>query len=554
MTTLIAITDQTPVPPPQPRLRPHPGRRARLAATVVMAVGSAVLLFARLGHYAPWDDEAITAMTARAVWQTGDTSVRVDDHNLLVYRNGLLVRDFKDRFTPPLQFYVLAPFIGTFGDGNWAIRLPFALCGAGTVAILLRWAWRSLRPVPVLWWAAAFLLLTNFELFLFCRQCRYYGLAIVLTTAAAYLYTFRSGRTRGIAGLSAVLAALLAAQYLNYAAAVGCLVVDYAVWGRRDRRITWPQWAVVVVPQLVVGGVACSIWNPVARQAVAGVAAGGHHWFVDHRWLLWLNARDWLASGFVVLPLVLACPLLRLKRRSTWLVRGPIAMGVYVVVVSLTVATPAATASTAEVRYLAPLLPVCLATAALGVWGTLALRPRPRLLVLVAAALTVLVNTSIGHDGPPVTCDPAAFYAELIHPQAEPYTPTIAWVNDHVPAGASVYVSPAWMAYPLMFRAPRPTYAWQLPDPPRADLAGAPAVHVRGRVVPDYLIRFGSSAETDPMAAAMADLARRGVRYDLVHTVPVYWHDMYRPERVWRSFVTHPPATGESVYIYRRRG
>ncbi|HSV14981.1 MAG TPA: hypothetical protein VLI90_12045, partial [Tepidisphaeraceae bacterium] len=65
-----------------------------------------MLIFARLGHYPLWDDEAITAMTARAVWRTGDTSARVDDHNLLAYRNGLLLRDLKDRFTPPLQFYL----------------------------------------------------------------------------------------------------------------------------------------------------------------------------------------------------------------------------------------------------------------------------------------------------------------------------------------------------------------------------------------------------------------------------------------------------------------
>src|SRR5471032_3372273 len=95
-------TESLPHPPGPPR------RRTAVWATAIILAASAVLLFARLGHYALWDDEAITAITARAVWQTGDTSVRVDDHNLLVYRNGLLVRNFKDRYTPPLQFYVIA--------------------------------------------------------------------------------------------------------------------------------------------------------------------------------------------------------------------------------------------------------------------------------------------------------------------------------------------------------------------------------------------------------------------------------------------------------------
>ncbi len=551
MTTLILIADG-------PTIRPHrlprsAGRTARAWATAVMVIGSTLLLFARLGHYAPWDDEAITAMTARAVWQTGDTSVRVDDHNLLVYRDGLLVRDFKDRFTPPLQFFLLAPVIGLFGDGNWAIRLPFALCGTATVAVLLRWLWRSARPTPLLWGAAAALLLTNVEFFLFFRQCRYYGLAMMLTAAAAYLYCFRSGRTRGIWGLSAVLAALLASQYLNYAAAVGCLAFDYALWGRRDRRITWPQWAVLLAPQVVVGAVVCSIWNPVARQHAAGPTGVPHHFVADHLRLLWLNARDLIASDFVCLPLLLACPLLYLKRRSPWLLRGPAAVAVYVGVVSLCVATAAEEAQTAEVRYLAPVIPICLAVSVLAVRASTALAPRLRNGLLALSGLTVMVGTSIGGQGPAVMSDPLAYYYELIHPQAEPYTPTIAWVNANVPARASVFVSPDFMVYPLMFRAPAATYAWQLPDPPRADFAGLPAVHVHGRVPPDYVIRFGSSKMADPAKAALADLARRGERYELVETLPYFWRDQYRAERVWRGFTTVQPKDGEAIYIYRRR-
>ncbi len=540
MTTLIAIVDE-------PIRRTATVRHtARSAATAVVIVGSALLLFARLGQYAPWDDEAITAMTARAVWQTGDTSARVDDHNLLIYRNGLLVRDLKDRFTPPLQFYVLAPVIGLLGEGNVAIRLPFAACGAITVAILLRWLWRAVPPTPLLWWAAALVLLSNVELFLFCRQCRYYGLAILFTTAAAYLYCYRG---RSAWGLSLVLVALLASQYLNYAAAVGCLAVDYAVWGRRDRRFTPRQWVVLIVPQIVVGVVVCGIWNPVARQRAAGPDGVAHHWFADHLRLVCLNVRDAVASDFVVLPLVLAAPLLWTKHRSAWLLRGPAAMAVYIGVISLCVATAAQEAQTAEVRYLAPMLPLAMAVAVSAVWASAVLRPGPRAVLLILSAGSVLIGTGVGGRGPTVMSDPLSFYAELVRPQAEPYTPTIAWVNQHVPAGASVYVAPEYMAYPLMFRAGGPTYAWQLPDPPRADFVNVPAVHVRGRVAPDYIIQFGSSR----MAQGAID-ARHGVAYTLVATIPVYWQDTYRPERVWRSFTTTVPRDGEAVYVYRRVG
>ena len=554
MTTLIAVADVA----GQPRVPlpcRHRGRLARRRASAVIIIGSLLMLLVHLGTYAPWDDEAITAMTARAVWRTGDTSARVDGHNLLVYRDGLLVRDFKDRFTPPLQFFLLAPIIGLLGDGNWAIRLPSAFCGAATVAIMLRWMWRALPPRRLLWWAAAAAVLTNYELFLFCRQCRYYGLAIALTTAAAYLYTFRSGRTRGALGLGVVLAALLATHYLDWAAAVACLCVDYAIWGRRRQRFTWPQWAVLVGPSLVAGAIVCPIWNPLARSAAATPVVGDSYgWVGGHLWLLWLNGRDLIASGFAILPLVLACPLLYLKRRSPWLLRGPLALAVYVGVITAAAATPLRDMERAEVRYLAPVLPVCIGVAVTAVWATLSLRPGPRAALLTASAAMVMVGTSFGPGGPAVTSDPVAFWVELARPQAEPYTPTIAWVNGHVPAGASVYVEPAWMAYPLMFRAPGPTYAWQLADPPRADLASAPPIHFRGRVAPDYLIRFGTGEQSIRMTTAMADLAAKGERYEPVATIPVHWQDTYRPERVWRTFTTVVPSPGNEVYVWRRVG
>src|SRR3984885_4305709 len=110
-------------------------RTAAWASGIILAA-SAILLFARLGHYALWDDEAITAMTARGVWRTGDTSAWVDDHNLLAYRNGLLIKHFADRYTPPLQFYLLAPFMGLLGESSFVCRLPFAICGVISVCLM----------------------------------------------------------------------------------------------------------------------------------------------------------------------------------------------------------------------------------------------------------------------------------------------------------------------------------------------------------------------------------------------------------------------------------
>jgi predicted membrane-bound mannosyltransferase len=194
-------------------------------ATAIILIGSVILIFTRLGHYALWDDEAITAMTARGVWRTGDTSAWADDHNLVAYRNGLLINHFADRYTPPLQFYLLAPFMGLLGESNFVCRLPFAICGVITVGLMLQWLWR-MRPEPVVWWAAAFLILTNASFFLFQRNCRYYALATVLSVAVAYLYYRWNSGSGPVRPLAIALTALLAAQYLNYAAAIGCLTFD----------------------------------------------------------------------------------------------------------------------------------------------------------------------------------------------------------------------------------------------------------------------------------------------------------------------------------------
>src|SRR5262245_22360989 len=119
------------------------GTRWTIAAVVLLVASG--LLFARLGHYALWDDEAITALTAKGVWQTGDTSARVGD-NIVAYRSGLLLRNMKDRATPPLQFYIAAPFLGLLGDSALAARLPFAICGLACIVLILWWMFREDAP------------------------------------------------------------------------------------------------------------------------------------------------------------------------------------------------------------------------------------------------------------------------------------------------------------------------------------------------------------------------------------------------------------------------
>ena len=136
---------------------------------MTLAIAS-IFFFARLGHYALWDDEAITALTAQGVLKTGDTSA-VLGQNILAYRNGLLLHNMKDRSTPPLQFYVVAPFLAIFGNTALAARLPFAICGLACVALILWWMHRD-DASTLMWILMCMGILGNVSLFLFFLQSR----------------------------------------------------------------------------------------------------------------------------------------------------------------------------------------------------------------------------------------------------------------------------------------------------------------------------------------------------------------------------------------------
>ena len=525
-----------------------------------MVLGTAALLFARLGHYALWDDEAITALTARGVWRTGDTSAVIDDHNVLVYRNGLLLgtRSLADRFTPPLQFYLLAPFVGVFGLLPLTCRLPFALCGLGAAGVGVRWLWR-VRPPPVVWWTATGLILSNASLMLFCRQCRYYGLATGLTVIVAYLYVTLDRRRWRVVALGVALALLLASQYIDYAAVIACLIVDYALWGRQRKRMGWREWAVLAVPQAIVGVVCLSIWNPVGHAGPHAAPAGP--WVLVKLLLLAWLARDSIASGFFVLPLlILAVFVARpnvAQRTGQWAGRGVVAVAVFFVVVTLCAASPTAAGGAAEIRYLVPVIPIAIAAEAAAVAAFVFTTSRPKWAlpaVLAAAALSTLVQPFASAGVPRLDLEPIKFVAELVRPQVEPYTPVADWLFAHAVAGDSVRVEPAWMAYPLMARVPKLTYAWQLDDPPPAlppQLARLPDIDVKGRVAPEFILGFGPWAKE--ARQDIKTFAARGIVYDPVATLDVYWQDRYRPERPWRDFATRRPGPDERIRIWRRR-
>jgi 4-amino-4-deoxy-L-arabinose transferase-like glycosyltransferase len=232
----------------------------RVAIIAVVLLGASVLLFGRLGHYALWDDETLTAIPALGLWRTGDTTF-VLGRNILAFRNGSMLTNLSDRCSPPLMFALAAPSLGLFGQTAWAARFPFALCGLGTVALLLLWAWRA-RADAATWILLGLAILGNVSFYLYSRQCRYYAPTILLTVSVAYGYVFHDGRRGWLLALSLLSAALLATNPMNYVALYAAIAVDYALWARKRQALGWTGWLWLFLPQVLLGAPILAVWNP----------------------------------------------------------------------------------------------------------------------------------------------------------------------------------------------------------------------------------------------------------------------------------------------------
>jgi hypothetical protein len=513
---------------------------------MVLALAAwAFLLFTRLGHYALWDDESLVALSAKAVQATGDTSVLLDHDNIVAYRDGLCVHDFADRSTPPLSAYLTAASFDCLGISAFTARLPFALLGLGTGLLLLLWA-RDLQP-PARWVLLA-AMLGNVSLILFCRQCRYYSPAIFFSLAVVFVaWRWRPG-ARQLLILAAFSVCLFAANFMSYVALYVALGVDYLVWRRREQPLGWRGLALVLGPQIVLNGAIASVWNPF-RTAFGSYEATNT--LFDRLTLFGWCWRDMDRCEFFALPLLLLALGVGIYQRRTWIMRGGVALAIYVAVIALTSPQAISQSLEAEVRYLAPVLPLALA---LQVGGLVGLLEKRAGLLAVAAALAF--GTNLFNGGSFLTWGMRStilsYLGELSMPQAEPYTPTAAWINANVPENKSVWVTPYYATYPLMFAAPNVHYAWQLTWPARRDFTSLPPIDFAGRVSPDYIVALG------PQQSVVGGIENQHLlpdfHYQLVQTIPVYWQDKYRPELYWRRFDTFSAfdPSRDGVFIYRK--
>jgi hypothetical protein len=510
----------------------------------VMAVSGALLFFG-LGHYHLWCDEADTALFAKGIVRTGDTSA-VIDHNIYAFHNGACLKNLCGRYQPPAPYYLAAPFVGANGTGTFWPRFPFALCGLLSVALMLYWMIRSRMGASA---RIVFILglLGNVSFFLFCRQCRYFSLAILLTLVVVYLQVNWRGRWLDYLGIVSASILLLGTNYLSYAALYAVLGCDYILFTRRRLRLKFRQWLMLLGPQIIFGIAILWVYYPLGDEVAPDYP--GRNIFMDKLTILWWHFRDLNADEFYIPAIMLAALPICFWKRNVWLLRG-IAAGVcYIITIALFTPQHVAFTILADNRYLVPLIPLFIAVSA-GVITALSWNKWPLALALAAA---VFSSNILNYPFSPGKwhCRPAEFLGELWTPQITSTEVVLKWIKNNIHAGESIWVFPDSFQYPLMYHAPDLVYAWQLEYPPKKQFETLPPIHFIGRIPPDYIFIFGPY-KTE-MEKNLVLWKNKGINYQFIFIFDVFYGDLTRPEITLRSFQTlkNYNRQTEDIYVYQ---
>lgn len=533
----------------------------KLGLAGIYLVIAALLLFVNLGSYGLWSDEADTVLFAQGVAATGDTTARLG-HNVYAYRQGALLRDLHNRQTPPLSYYVLAPFVSVWGADTFAVRMPFALAGLLIVALGLFWLWRS-DANPALWLACGAATLGQVSFFLYSRQCRYYALAMLATLLVTYVYLQHRGRLVTLLLLLLASLTLLTSQYLNYVALAGVLAVDYGLWQRHTFRWSTRDFILLFAPLTVIGLGFWWFWSG---------GGGSGNGPIDWLMLAWWNLRDLHTCECVNLLLLVGSPLVWLVTRDRWLLRLPVAIGMYALVTALLSPQPVASTQVADVRYLAPLILASIALVARWCyWLILYIDWKALPLIALTVWTNALFLLGSWFAAPPSSlhqwstevgrtfrCTPFEFIREIAWPRQTASRQVSDWITAHVADGKSVWVVPGEEAYQHMAQAPQAIYAWQLDLPangqPAEQFRDLPAIHFFGREPVDYMIVYGPFASDAKFVTFLDTLKNAGHSYRRTATLDVFWDDAIRPELFWRRFrdLRDFDRATQAVYVYER--
>lgn len=520
------------------------------AAVIALA---AVLIFTRLGVYPFWGDEADTVIYGRSIWETGDMIPWYGD-NLYAYREGAQLTDLKNRSAPPLPFYLTAPFWGLAGDSRFWLRIPFALCGVGVVA-LMQYGWRRLGFTVGQRLLLGTALACNTSLLLYSRQCRYYALATLLSVAFVMLYLAYDGTRRRLAALVAVGCLLIATQFMTFAALTAAVLFDYVGWQQYRRKLTGREWLGLLVPLGLVFAVLTYVYNPM-RSDLYPEPEERNYW-LDRLKLLWWSVRDFNYCEYGVGPLLACVPLLawfQAKRRGERLMlRLLVGSAVFLFATVLLVPQPVAWTRDADVRYLMPLIVPGTALSVLALWTLVGRRTAWAAPLVAVAVLTNVLHHPLDRARWQSTI--YEYVQELRTPRRPASAVVAEWLQANVPAGKWVAVVPNDWLPPQLVLSPQFHYGWQLnkPSHPEEFADVDPPMWLYRRPV-DFILVYGfTDIRRVVEEQVLPKLQAVGQTYEFVTALDAYFDDRTRPELIWHWFREQAyDKDKHAVYVYRR--
>ena len=147
---------------------------------LLVAAIAGFLIFTNLGSGYLWADEGDTAVLAHNIVKFGvprawDGKTFMDsDFGARVNSDLVMVS------SPWLQYYVTAASFFFFGENTFSARFPFALAGWLTIVLVYRLVWTATGDRRAALFGSV-LMISSVQFLLFCRQSRYYALAMLLT-------------------------------------------------------------------------------------------------------------------------------------------------------------------------------------------------------------------------------------------------------------------------------------------------------------------------------------------------------------------------------------
>jgi len=515
-----------------------------IALTVIVGI----LIFTKLGYYSLWDDEAITALSAKAVLQTGDTSILIDHgKNIVAYYDGVASKNLHERSNAPFCAYTIAASFKFFGQSTFAARLPFAFLGLLAFIIAL-WNYRQHKHGLLSCLLLGIAVIGNTSFLLYIRQARYYGAVIFFLTVLLIAYLKK--RPTAISMLLMALSSfgLFLCHYMLFFGIYCALAVDY-IWLRPKDDFSWKKMLQVLIPTALACLPFTFVWNPLETGSSSRFLHESVWQKIHLFWWQWRDMNTCEFMSFGMLILILGC---YLYKRDLWLLRGCVTIFVYVCVITIVTPQLESITHVADIRYLLPVIPVFIATSLRALLLLFAKKPYLTVTIALSAYCTNLFN---GGLAPQIGLHstPLLFARELIQNNPDPYRETSDWINKNIPSNASVWVLPDYMAYSLMFHAPGPIYGWQLSSPPKGQFQHLAPIFFQGMIAPEYIICFGKR-EKD-ITKLMPLYGNGDLIYKQIATINCFWKELYRPELFWRSFgpITDYNRRTEAIYILQRQ-